>query len=125
MVVNMIQHGKSSSALDPETHYSARSLLLFRHSYFVLRRCSCIPETTVDITGVWALDFVSGLQAPLMLSVRQTCEQRFVSAMKELSSSKEMKQLELFRVVLHAKVTFPFHVFADLHLSDLRTDLVL
>ena len=45
------------------------------------------------------------LQFPLASSVRQTCEQRFVSTLKELSSVKEMKQFELHRIVKHAKVT--------------------
>lgn len=36
-------------------------------------------------------------------SVRQICEQRFVSALKDLSSSKEMKSFELHVIVQHAK----------------------
>lgn len=35
--------------------------------------------------------------------LRQTSGQRFVSAMRELSSRKEMKQVELYEVVQHAK----------------------
>ena len=37
-------------------------------------------------------------------SVRQICEQRFVSALKDLSSSREMKSFELHDIVQHAKV---------------------
>ncbi|CAH3192191.1 unnamed protein product [Porites evermanni] len=40
---------------------------------------------------------------PLTSSVREVCEQRFISTMKDLSSSKEMKQENLYKIVLHAK----------------------
>lgn len=40
---------------------------------------------------------------PLTSSVRRVCEQRFISTMKDLSSSKEMKQENLYKIVLHAK----------------------
>ena len=36
--------------------------------------------------------------------MRQICEQRFVSALKDLSSSREMKSFELNDIVQHAKV---------------------
>ena len=36
--------------------------------------------------------------------MRQICEQRFVSALKDLSSSREMKSFELHDIVQHAKV---------------------
>lgn len=39
----------------------------------------------------------------LPASVRQICEQRFVSALKDLSSSREMKSFELHDIVQHAK----------------------
>lgn len=45
----------------------------------------------------------TGLKAPLSPSVRQICEQRFVSALKDLSSSKEMKPFELHSIVQRAK----------------------
>jgi len=45
----------------------------------------------------------TNLKAPLSPSVRQICEQRFVSALKDLSSSKEMKSFELHSIVQHAK----------------------
>ena len=43
-------------------------------------------------------------QVTLSSSVKQICEQRFVSALKDLSSSKEMKSFELYNIVQHAKV---------------------
>ena len=36
--------------------------------------------------------------------MRQICEQRFVSALKDLSSSREMKSFELHDIVQHTKV---------------------
>lgn len=36
--------------------------------------------------------------------MRQICEQRFVSALKDLSSSREMKSFELHDIVQHGKV---------------------
>ena len=40
----------------------------------------------------------------MLPSVRQVCEQRFVSALKDLSSSKGMKSFELHCIVQRAKV---------------------
>ena len=49
--------------------------------------------------------------------MRQICEQRFVSALKDLSSSREMKSFELHDIVQHAKVlTIEFE--SVLHSND-------
>ena len=61
--------------------------------------------------------FVFKKQAPMSPSVRQICEQRFVSALKDLLSSKEMKLIELHNIVQQAKVISYMYVHTQRYYS--------
>ncbi|KAL9986840.1 hypothetical protein ACROYT_G001046 [Oculina patagonica] len=98
-----------------ETHSSAKSdeatqTAVLNHLY------QLVKKKTVSHEGTWIQDVLffflenayfqpikTDIKVPLTSSVRQICGERFVSALKDLSSSKEMKQFELSNIVQHAK----------------------